>query len=133
PPGSTACRSRPSSAAIRSTARVQLSVQASGSQPPSASANPATTPLGSAGRPRVTAYTVPDVPRLSTGVPVSRPRPSAAALLAPAPAPTSVPSRSGTGAPPVALSTTLPAALPGSTTSGSAAGERPTDSSSCVS
>jgi hypothetical protein len=118
-PGSTACRSMPSSSAVRSTARVQFSVHASGSQPALAAAKPATVPVGSAGRRPVTAYTVPEVPRLITGVPGRTPRPSAAAALSPVPGATSTPSASGSPA------RTVPAASPGRTTRGSRAGSRP--------
>ncbi len=97
-------------------------MHASGSQSPCASAKPATVPVGSAGRRFDTAYTVPDVPRLSTGMPGRSPRPSAAAALSPVPGATRVPLENGRSW----LSRTVPATSPERTTRGSIAGSSPT-------
>jgi hypothetical protein len=56
-----------------------------GRKQPDASANPATSPDGSAVRVVETRYAVPEVPRLMTGVPGSSPRPRAAPMLSPVP------------------------------------------------
>ena len=62
-----------------------FSVQTSGRNCPVASANPATSPLGSEAAVLATAYAVPDVPAEITASPVRSPTPIAAAMLSPVP------------------------------------------------
>lgn len=84
-------RSTPSSWAPVVSTRAALRVHMSGRCRPSAEANPAICPLASRVGVSWTAKTVPDVPRLTTTSPGCRPRPSAAPMLSPVPAPTTRP------------------------------------------
>src|SRR5262249_60365168 len=78
-------------AATESSTSPALIVQTSGRNRPVASAKPAIAPLGSADGTVVTAYAVPEVPTDTAISPGSRPRPSAAPMLAPGPADTAAP------------------------------------------
>src|SRR5690606_17154736 len=74
---------------------------------------------GSAMRVSDTAYTVPEVPRLTTGTPGASPRPSAAPMLSPVPGPTTASAGNPNAA--AAAPVTVPAAASGGRTSGSRA------------
>src|SRR2546422_1232934 len=92
---STSAWSIANSSRTHSVALVQLSVAASGSQPPAESQNAAASPSGSTAGSARYAKTVPDVPRLTaTGPSTTRSQPIAAHMLSPPPALTRIPASS---------------------------------------
>src|SRR2546428_4236766 len=92
---STAPWSIANSSRAHSVALVQLSVAASGSQPPVESQNAAASPSGSTAGSLRYANTVPDVPRLTaTGPSETTSQPIAAHMLSPPPALTGIPASS---------------------------------------